>query len=211
MERNLVLFGPPGAGKGTQAVRLARRWNIPHISTGALLRDAVKADSPLGREVKAVIESGRLIADTTITRIVAERLRQPDAKHGFLLDGYPRTVPQARELDGFVPALIVLELAVPEEEVLRRLASRLVCSECGANAQDDKDHARCHDCGGPLVLRADDKEAVVRERMAVYRQQTQPLVEFYDARPTFRRVNGDQMADEVTGDLIRAVEEVCGA
>jgi adenylate kinase len=211
LERNLVLFGPPCAGKGTQAVRLARRWNIPHISTGALLREAIKTDSPLGREVKAVIESGRLIDDTTITRIVQERLLQPDVKQGFLLDGYPRTVPQARELDGFVSALIVLELAVPDEEVLRRLASRMVCSECGANAQDDTDHARCHDCGGPLALRADDKEAVVRERMAVYRKQTEPLVQYYGLRPTFRRVDGDQMADDVTEDLMKAVKDLCGA
>jgi adenylate kinase len=211
LERNLVLFGPPGAGKGTQAVRLARRWSIPHISTGALLREAVKDDSPLGREVKAVIESGRLIDDTTITRIVEERLQRDDVRPGFLLDGYPRTVPQARELDGLVTALIVLELAVPEQEVLRRLASRMVCSECGANAQDDTDHARCHDCGGPLVPRADDKEAVVRERMSVYRTQTEPLVQYYGSRFTFRRVNGDQMADEVTNDLVRAVEELCGA
>jgi len=211
LERNLVLFGPPGAGKGTQAVRLARRWNIPHISTGALLREAVKADSPLGREVKAVIESGRLIDDATITRIVQERLQRADVRPGFLLDGYPRTVPQARDLDGFVSSLVVIELALAEAEVLRRLASRMVCSECGANAQDDKEYARCHDCGGRLVPRADDEEAVVRKRLEVYRQQTEPLVEYYQARPTFRRVNGDQMADEVTADLARAVEELCDA
>ena len=192
-------------------MRLARRWNIPHISTGALLREAVKADSPLGREVKAVIESGRLIDDATITRIVQERLQRADVRPGFLLDGYPRTVPQARDLDGFVADLIVLELAVPEEEVLRRLASRMVCSECGTNAQDDREYARCHNCGGPLVPRADDEEAVVRKRMEVYRQQTEPLVAYYQARPAFRRVNGDQMADEVTADLVRAVEELCDA
>ena len=209
MERNLVLFGPPGAGKGTQAVRLARTWEIPHISTGALLREAVKADSPLGREVKAVIESGRLIDDTTITRIVQERLRQTDATHGFLLDGYPRTVSQAAALDGFVRSLIVIELVVPESEVLRRLASRMVCSECGANAQDDRDYSSCHDCGGRLLPRADDEETVVRKRMDVYRSQTAPLVEYYGTRPGFRRVNGDQMADQVTAALIETVEAAC--
>lgn len=211
MERNLVLFGPPGAGKGTQAVRLARRWGIPHISTGALLREAVKADTPLGREVKAVIESGRLIDDSTITRIVEERLKQSDARRGFLLDGFPRTVPQAVELDRIASPLIVIELVVPEAEVLRRLAARMVCSECGANAQDDRPYASCHDCGGPLVPRADDEEAVVRKRLEVYRAQTQPLVDYYSSRPTFRRVNGDQLADAVTADLVRAIEEICGA
>lgn len=209
MVRNLVLFGPPGAGKGTQAVRLARTWSIPHISTGALLREAVKADSPLGREVKAVIESGGLIDDSTITRIVEERLRWADATRGFLLDGYPRTVSQAEALDGFVPSLIVIELVVPESEVLRRLASRMVCSECGTNAQDDVDYASCHDCGGRLLPRADDEEAVVRTRMEVYRSQTAPLVEYYGTRPTFRRVNGDQLADEVTTDLVETVDAVC--
>jgi adenylate kinase len=216
LRRNLVLFGPPGAGKGTQAARLARLWNIPHISTGALLRDAVKAESPLGREVKAVIESGRLIDDSTITKIVEERLRQPDAANGYLLDGYPRTVPQARDLDTFATGLIIIEMVVPEEEVLHRLAARMVCSECGANAQDDptysnREHATCHDCGGRLVPRADDEEAVVRKRMEVYRRQTEPLVEYYRSRPLFRRVNGDQLADEVTAELVRTVEEASRA
>jgi adenylate kinase len=211
LPRNLVLFGPPGAGKGTQAVRLARRWSIPHISTGALLREAVKDHSPLGREVKSLIESGRLIDDGTITRIVEERLRQSDAAQGYLLDGYPRTVGQAQALDAFAASLSIIELVVPDAEVLRRLAARMVCSECGVNAQDDRDFASCHDCGGRLVPRADDEEAVVRKRMEVYRTQTEPLVAYYQGRPTFRRVNGDQLADQVTEDLIQVVEELSGA
>ena len=208
---DILLLGPPGAGKGTQAVRLARRWNIPHISTGALLREAVKADSPLGREVKSIIESGRLIDDATITRIVEERLRQPDTAPGYLLDGYPHTVAQAQALDAFAASLTIIELVVPEAEVLRRLAARMVCSECGANAQDDRDFGSCHDCGGRLVPRADDEEAVVRKRLDVYRKQTEPLVDYYQTRPSFRRVNGDQLADQVTEDLIRVVEELSGA
>lgn len=209
MRVNLVLFGPPGAGKGTQAVRLARAWNIPHISTGAVLREAIKADNPLGREVKAIIESGRLIDDATVTRIVEERLQWSDAARGFLLDGFPRTVSQAQALDGFARSLVIVELFVPASEILRRLAARMVCSECGVNAQDDREYASCHDCGGRLVPRADDEEAVVRKRMEVYRHQTEPLVEFYKARPTFRRVNGDQLADQVTADLLKTVEDAC--
>src|SRR5438046_2935393 len=139
------MFGPPGAGTGTQAVRLARAWAIPHISTGALLREAVRAEPPLGLEVRAIMAAGGPRAAALITRVVHERLQQPDARPAFLLDGYPRTVAQAESLDGFLAArkLIVVELFVPEEEVLRRLASRMVCSECGANAQDDRDFSSC--------------------------------------------------------------------
>ena len=209
------MFGPPGAGKGTQAVRLARRWEIPHISTGALLRDAVRAETPLGLEVKAIMAGGGLVDDALITRVVQERLQQADTKPGFLLDGYPRTVAQAESLDGFMagakgPALrsplVIVELFVPEEEVLRRLAARMVCSECGANAQDDRDFSSCSNCGGQVVPRVDDKEDVVRKRMEVYRRQTEPLVTFYGQRPTFRKVNGDQLADEVTAAIVAAVD-----
>ena len=226
------MFGPPGAGKGTQAARLARMWAIPHISTGALLREAVRAETPLGLEVKAVMAGGGLVDDALITRVVRDRLEHPDTRAGFLLDGYPRTVPQARSLDEFITAgpqgpalrdhrllagpqspaprdpLVIVELFVSEAEVLRRLASRMVCAECGANAQDDRDFSSCHNCGGPLVPRVDDTEAVVRKRIEVYRSQTEPLVEFYGTRATFRRINGDQLADAVTADIARGVEEV---
>ena len=218
------MFGPPGAGKGTQAVRLARTWAIPHISTGALLREAVRAETPLGLEVKAIMAGGGLVDDALITRVVKERLQQPDTKPGFLLDGYPRTVAQAQALDVFLSAgpqgpappecgsaprgpLVVVELFVPEEEVLRRLAARMVCSECGANAQDDRDFSSCSNCGGQVVPRVDDAEEVVRKRMDVYRRQTKPLVEYYGLRPTFRKVNGDQLADGVTAAVISAVND----
>jgi adenylate kinase len=185
---------------------------MAHVSTGNIVREEIQRGTPLGRQVEGILRSGKLVSDDVVNAVVKSHISTlfPNQTE-FLFDGYPRTVPQARELDGLVTALLVLELAVPEQEVLRRLASRMVCSECGANAQDDTDHARCHDCGGPLVPRADDKEAVVRERMSVYRTQTEPLVQYYGSRFTFRRVNGDQMADEVTNDLVRAVEELCGA
>jgi adenylate kinase len=205
------MFGPPGAGKGTQAVRLARTWAIPHISTGALLRDAVKAETPLGLEVKAIMATGGLVDDTLITRVVQERLRDADTKPGFLLDGYPRTVAQAESLDAYMTArepLVIVELFVPEEEVLRRLAARMVCSECGANAQDDRDFSSCSNCGGKVVPRVDDKEDVVRKRMEVYRRQTEPLVEYYGRRPTFRRIDGDRLADEVTVAITAAIDSV---
>ena len=210
MELNLVMLGPPGAGKGTQAIRLARRWAIPHISTGAILRDAVKADTSLGREVKAVLESGGLVNDDLVSRIVFERLEQADATPGFLLDGFPRTVPQAEALDGFMQArgpLIVLEIVLSESEVLRRLPARMVCGECGTNSQDDSDVESCHDCGGPLRPRVDDAEQVVRTRIDVYRKQTAPLIEYYRHRQKFRQVDGHRLVDDVTFEIVRVIEE----
>ena len=213
MELNLVMLGPPGAGKGTQARQLRRRWNIPHISTGAMLREAVQAATPLGREVGAIMENGGLIADEVITRVVQERLSQSDTKAGFLLDGYPRTIPQAHALDEMVASrtpLVIVDVVLTEAEVVRRLASRLVCAECGTNAQDTSEDARCHDCGGPLVPRADDREQVVLNRLEVYRTQTEPLVQYYGQRPTYCRIDGAQLPDDVTRDIIRAVERRIG-
>ena len=209
MELNLVMLGPPGAGKGTQARQLRRRWDIPHISTGAMLREAVQAQTPLGREVGGIMERGSLIDDATVTKVVEERLTQPDTSAGFLLDGFPRTIPQARALDTLVAKrapLIIIDIVLTEAEVVRRLASRMVCSECGANAQDSGEGASCIDCGGPLAPRADDREQVVRNRLEVYRQQTGPLVKYYGERPIFCPINGAQLPDDVTADIIHAVE-----
>ena len=204
---NIILLGPPGAGKGTQAAQIRRRWPIPHISTGAMLRAAIQAGTPLGQQVQQIIEGGGLIDDTLMTTLVRERLSEPDTAAGFLLDGYPRTVPQAKSLDEFMNGrpLIIIEVVLSEEEVLHRLASRLVCEECGTNAQDTGADPRCHNCGGRLVPRADDRESVVRNRLAVYRKQTEPLVDFYKNRPSFHRVNGARLPDDVTADIVRAI------
>ncbi len=207
MGLNLVMLGPPGAGKGTQARQLRRKWNIPHISTGAMLREAVQAGTPLGREVAAIMESGGLISDDVITHVVIERLAHPDTNGGFLLDGYPRTIPQAEALDrmlsGHAP-LVVVDIVLSEAEVVRRLASRMVCAECGANAVGEG--PACHDCGGPLVPRADDREQVVLNRLKVYRDQTEPLIAYYGSRSTYCRIDGARLPDDVTADIIKAVE-----
>jgi adenylate kinase len=207
MELNLVMLGPPGAGKGTQARQLRRKWNIPHISTGAMLREAVQAGTPLGCEVAAIMESGNLISDEVITRVVVERLSQPDTKDGFLLDGYPRTIPQAESLDRMMSGrkpLIIVDIVLSEAEVVRRLASRMVCAECGANAVGEG--PACHDCGGSLVPRADDREQVVLNRLKVYRDQTEPLIAYYRGRPTYCRIDGARLPDDVSADIITAVE-----
>ena len=207
MELNLVMLGPPGAGKGTQARQLRRKWNIPHISTGAMLREAVQAGTPLGRQVAAIMESGGLISDDVITHVVIERLAHPDTNGGFLLDGYPRTIPQAEALDRMLSGrapLVVVDIVLSEAEVVRRLASRMVCAECGANAVGEG--PACHDCGGPLVPRADDREQVVLNRLKVYRDQTEPLIAYYGSRSTYCRIDGARLPDDVTADIIKAVE-----
>jgi adenylate kinase len=210
---NIVMLGPPGAGKGTQASHLTRRWKIPHISTGAMLRDAVRAGTELGRQVDAIISAGCLIDDGLITAIVRERLSLPDTRRGFLLDGFPRTVPQAQALDALLAdrSLLVVELSLDDEVIVKRLASRMVCTDCGTNRQDDSgDFEHCAACGGHLVVRSDDQEQVVRRRLEVYHAQTAPLVEWYAQRPGFCRVDGDQYFDHVAADISRAIEAIIG-
>ena len=208
------MLGPPGAGKGTQAARLARMWKIPHISTGAMLRDAVASGTPLGRQVQAIMESGGLIDDAVITEVVSARLARADAAAGFLLDGYPRTVPQAQVFDEFCASrspLTIVEIALAQEHILSRLAARMICSECGTNSQDDdRDYVNCVNCGGRLMPRADDAVDVVLKRLQVYERQTAPLIDYYGGRPTYCRIDGGQLADAVTDDILKAVDRVRG-
>jgi adenylate kinase len=208
----LVMLGAPGAGKGTQAERFARNRGVPRVSTGDILRDAVQAGSELGRASKAIMESGQLIGDDIMIAIVQERLGRPDASAGFVLDGFPRTVAQAFALDGILrngPPLVVVNIEVPEETLIERLTLRRICANCGWNAVPGLN--ACAKCGGPLVPRRDDNVDVVRERLRVYDRDTQPLVEFYEGRPTFRSVDGDQTPDAVAADLAAAVASVVGA
>src|SRR5262249_32483465 len=188
MGLNLIVLGPPGAGKGTQADRFARARGIPRISTGDILREAVQAGTPLGLKAKAIMERGELVSDQIVIGIVRERLDRGDARPGFVLDGFPRTVAQAEALDGIMAGrdpLIVVDIAVPSDELVRRLTSRQVCEACGTNV-DDKNPAKggaCGRCGGRLVTRADDNVSTIRERLKVYERQTKPLVDFYSRRP----------------------------
>jgi adenylate kinase len=213
MALNLIMLGPPGAGKGTQAERFARSRGIPKISTGDMLREAVKAGTEIGRQAKAIMDRGDLVGDEVIIGIVKERLDQADATPGFILDGFPRTVAQAMALDRLMEGrdpLIVIDIAVPETEVVQRLGLRRVCEDCGANADgpEAEQAGRCATCGGRLKQRTDDSEAVVLERLKVYRRDTQPLVDYYRPRQTFRLVNGAQSAEGVAQDLAAAIEAV---
>jgi adenylate kinase len=204
------MLGPPGAGKGTQAERFARGKGIPKISTGDILREAVQAGTEVGRRAKAIMDSGELVHDEVMIGIVKERLDRPDAGGGFILDGFPRTVAQAIALDEIMAQrdpLIVIDISVPEAELVRRLGSRLICEACGQNAAVATDLSdRCLRCGGKLKQRTDDNDAIVRERLRVYHRATEPLVDYYRMRPTFRSVNGAQTPDEVAADLAAAIE-----
>jgi adenylate kinase len=206
---NVVMLGPPGAGKGTQAERFARTHGLPKISTGDILREAVQAHTPLGCAASETIDRGELVGDEVMIGIVGERLGRTDADRGFVLDGFPRTVPQAEALDGMMRgrgALVIVEIVVPEEVLLRRLAARRICGECGVNAMIEWTTA-CGSCGGPLVHRTDDETGVVRGRLRVYHRQTAPIVDFYDGRPTFRRIDGNQPPDVVTAAMDAAIRE----
>jgi adenylate kinase len=219
---NVVLIGPPGAGKGTQAIRLAKTLGVPTISTGDMLRRAVQSGSALGLAVKAVMERGELIADAMMADIVAARLQEPDVQAGFVLDGFPRTVDQAHALDVLTAGrgdLIAVELAVSEGAIIRRLSQRRVCSQCGRNAEPGNSgardgaeatapHARVCACGGALQQRADDNEATVRERLRTYERATKPLVDFYRQRRALHAVDGAQAPDLVTAQIARAIHAV---
>jgi len=204
---NVIMLGPPGAGKGTQAERLARTRGLPKISTGDILREAVHADTALGRAAKITMDAGNLVPDDVMIGIVCERLERDDARGGFVLDGFPRTVVQATALDQMVNGrgpLVVLDIVVPEDVLVRRLATRRICGQCGVNALVEWT-GNCQSCGGALVARIDDGVEIVRERLKVYQRQTKPLVDYYSVRPTFRSIDGNQPPDVVTSQVESAL------
>ena len=210
MAVNVIMLGPPGAGKGTQAERVARTRGIPRISTGDILREAVHANTDIGQRAKAIMDRGELVSDDVMIGIVRERLERNDAVSGFILDGFPRTVAQASALDAIMNGrdpLIVVDIVVPEDELVRRLGTRMICNDCGTGAPVGSTvGAACLKCGGRLVQRADDNQAVVKERLKVYHRESEPLVEYYRVRPTFRSIDGAQAPDRVAADLAAAIE-----
>jgi len=213
MGLNVVMMGPPGAGKGTQANRFAKERGLPKISTGDMLREGIKDRNPVALEAKARMDQGELVDDATMIAIVRDRLNRPDTQAGFILDGFPRTVEQAQALDKLVEArgngpLVIVDVAVPEGDLVRRLASRRICASCGSTAdQWTPDGSACTTCGGRLVQRADDGSNVVIERLRVYERSTRPVLEYYRGRPTFRVVDGAQPQDRVALELGRMIDE----
>lgn len=209
-----MVLGKQGAGKGTQCVRLSHHYVVPHISTGDMLRGAVKSGSELGVKVKEVMDSGELLGDDLIMEMVAERLAEPDARaRGFILDGCPRTTHQAEMVAALLsPGDIDLavDIEVPTSQVLRRLAARRVCVDCGANysvAAPPRVNWTCDVCGGEVVQRDDDKEEAIRRRLELYERQTAPLIDFYEKRGQLTKVNGVGAPDTVLRRIIRATED----
>jgi adenylate kinase len=210
----LIFLGPPAAGKGTQARRLAAEYGLAHISTGDILRAAARTGTVLGRKAQQYMDRGALVPDEVMIGIIRERLQKSDCARGFILDGFPRTVPQAEALSGLLESLeipldYVVNMEVPTKEVLSRMSGRLTCQNCGTMfnliLNPPRVAGRCDCCGGPLVQRADDRVETVHERLVIYRQSTQPLVEYYQDRGLLRTVDGTGTIDDIAKRIIEAI------
>lgn len=211
----LVFLGPPGAGKGTQAKRLIETISIPHISTGDLLREAIEQATHLGNQVREIVGTGRLVPDELMLDLMAERFAQDDCRPGYLLDGFPRTLAQAEALDarlaeGGQALSGVLLLVVDDEKVVERLSGRRMCRACGASYQvqhvPPRREAVCDECGGDLYQREDDQPETIRRRLEVYRQQTEPLVAYYEGHGLLHEIDGEGAVDEITAWIRNVVE-----
>ncbi len=216
---NLILLGAPGAGKGTQAKMIAEKYGLAHIATGDILREAVAKGTKLGMKAKEYMDRGELVPDEIVIGIVRERFKEPDCQKGFILDGFPRTLPQAEALDKMLEELgmkvdAVINIAVPEEEVVRRIAYRRTCRKCGAVYHliyaPPKEDNRCDKCGGELYQREDDKEETVRERYRVYRERTEPLIEYYRKKGLLYEVDGTKSIEEVFKQIEEILEKIKG-
>jgi adenylate kinase len=212
---NVVLIGPPGCGKGTQAVRLAEKYGIPHISTGEILRAAVRHGSELGRQVADVLTKGSLVSDDLMTDLVRARLQERDTDAGFVLDGFPRTLGQSRALDDMLAlrSMIVILIDVAAAEIVRRMGTRRVCDACRLTQSvadaSHSDSEPCPYCGGNLVRRPDDEPETVRHRLATYANYAMPVIEHYRARPSFAVIDGLQHSDKVAAALASHIDRLC--
>ena len=216
---NLIFLGPPGAGKGTQAKKIIATYNVPQISTGEILRAAIKEETEIGKQAQSFIEAGKLVPDEVVVGIVDERLKKDDCKGGFLLDGFPRTIPQAEALEQKLTEAgrkidHVVSLEVPEEELIARLAGRRICKACGqefhVKFKPPAKEGVCDLCAGEIYQRADDNETSIKERLNVYKEQTQPLIAFYTQRSCLRPIEGLGNFDEIFDRIKAALDQKSG-
>ena len=203
----LIFLGPPGAGKGTQAVKIAERYGIAHISTGDMLRAEMREGTELGKAAKDLIDRGELVPDDVILGMVKNRIQQDDCKNGFLFDGFPRTIAQAEALGKISGIDFVINLDVPTERLISRISGRRMCPECGAAYHTSKHPGPKCDCGATLYQRDDDKEETVRNRLVVYERSTKPLIEYYEKKGLLHTVNGDADVDVVDGLIVEVLEK----
>lgn len=211
----LMFLGAPGAGKGTQAEIVSKNHSIPTISTGALLRTAMKEGTELGLKAKAFISAGELVPDDVVIGIIKDRFGEDDCKNGFILDGFPRTVPQAKALEDMkIEMDLVISIEVSDESIIKRMGGRRLCSECGASYHTEhippKKEGVCDTCGGALMIREDDKPETVISRLEVYHKQTEPLKEFYSERGKLVLVNGSDTIENITAEIEKKLESIRG-
>jgi adenylate kinase len=206
----LMFLGPPGAGKGTQAQSLAEKLGIPQISTGDMLREQVRNLTPLGKKAKEYMDAGEYVPDDVIIAMVKERAARPDAKNGFILDGFPRTSAQAETLESFASLDAVLNICVREDILIKRLSGRLVCRVCSATYHESMLHDRstCPKCSGETYVRDDDKEETVKKRIAVYNEKTQPLIDYYARKGILHDIAGDRDVEDITVEILALLDNI---
>ena len=207
---SIVLFGPPGAGKGTQAARISDSTGLPQVSTGDMLRAAVKNGTKTGLAAKKYMDAGKLVPDSIIIDLIKERVQEPDAINGVMFDGFPRTVPQAEALANITTVTHVIAIEVPDERIVDRICGRYSCASCGAVYHDSFNPTSvdgvCDECGGnEMKRRADDNESTVLQRLSAYHEQTSPLADWYENKGIFHRIDGDRVIDQITNDILQAL------
>lgn len=208
----VIMLGAPGAGKGTQAIKLAEKYNIPHISTGDILRANIKEETELGKKAKVYMDQGMLVPDELVLDLVVDRLSREDCKNGYVLDGFPRTIPQAESLNNALLEVgekvdFAVNIEVPDENIVNRMSGRRACPKCGATYHmihiPPKEEGICDHCKGQLILRDDDKPETVKKRLNVYHDQTQPLIDYYTAQKILVEVDGTQSMEDVFSDIVK--------
>lgn len=211
----VIMLGAPGAGKGTQAKRLAAKYDIPHISTGDIFRANIKNETELGKKAKVYMDQGLLVPDELVVDLVIDRFKNPDCERGYVLDGFPRTIPQAKALDEALAkngdrVEYAIDVDVPDSAIINRMAGRRACVNCGGTYHIEtippKKEGICDVCGGELILREDDKPETVQRRLEVYHEQTQPLIEYYKNKGILKSVDGTKIMDEVFYEIVQIVE-----